>query len=184
MEATDAILNRVSSPRLTGEVPDWLVKEMVAAARRAPDHAQLRPYRFLCIEGDGRGVLGDLMVKARQAADPDVSSDSLEKLRLKPFRAPMIIVGIAAPKPHPKVPEIEQLLTAGIALQQMSSLAYARGYGAMWRTGVIAYSKEVARGLGLSEDESIVGFLYLGEIEGRLKTPSMTDPEDLLRSWP
>jgi nitroreductase len=75
-------------------------------------------------------------------------------------------------------------LTAGIALQQMSSLAYARGYGAMWRTGDIAYSKEVSRGLGLSEDESIVGFLYLGEIEGRLKTPSMTDPEDLLRSWP
>ena len=183
MEAVSALLNRVSSPRLSGTVPEWLLSEMIAAASRAPDHGQLQPYRFLWIEGEGLSALGELMVAAKQQTEPNVSAETLEKLRLKPLRAPMIIVGIASPQPHPKVPEQEQIITAGIALQQMSALAYARGYGAMWRTGNIAYSPVIADGLGLSEHESVIGFLYLGEIEGRLKTP-VPPKSALLKAWP
>jgi len=157
---------------------------MLQAAQRAPDHAQLAPYRFLVITGEGRAALGALMVAARLAAAPDTDAATLAKLRLKPLRAPMMIIGIASPTPHPKVPEIEQLLTAGIALQNMSSMAWARGFGAIWRTGDLAYNHQVQAGLGLAEHEQVTGFLYVGEVEGRLKTPSKVPPNGLLAHWP
>ena len=184
MEAVEALLSRVSAPRLTGTVPDSLLADMLQAAQRAPDHAQLAPYRFLVITGEGRAALGALMVAARLAAAPDTDAATLAKLRLKPLRAPMMIIGIAAPTPHPKVPEIEQLLTAGIALQNMSSMAWARGFGAIWRTGDLAYNHHVQAGLGLAEHEQVTGFLYVGEVEGRLKTPSNVPPNGLLAHWP
>ena len=107
MEAVEALLNRVSSPRLTGSVPASLLADMLQAAQRAPDHAQLAPYRFLAITGEGRSAFGELMVAARLAEAPDTDAATLAKLRLKPLRAPLIIAGIASPRPHPKVPEIE-----------------------------------------------------------------------------
>ena len=184
VDAVDALVNRVSSPRLAGSVPADVLHEMVLAAARAPDHAQLKPYRFLAISGAGLDALGELMVAARLESEPGLAPEAIEKLRSKPSRAPLIIVGIASPQSHPKVPEIEQLLTAGIALQNMSSLATARGYGAMWRTGDMAYHLTVHRGLGLDTHEQIVGFLYVGEIEGRLKTVQPVLPETLVSVWP
>ena len=184
MEAVDALLSRVSAPRLTGAVPASLLADMVQAAQRAPDHAQLTPYRFLAVTDAGRTALGSLMVAARLAVAPDTDVATLDKLSRKPLRAPMIVIGIASPTPHPKVPENEQLLTAGIALQNMSSMAWAKGFGAIWRTGDLAYNGHLRAGLGLASHEQITGFLYIGEVEGRLKTPSQSIPDNLVALWP
>ena len=184
VDAVTALKSRVSSPRLTGAIPADLICDMILAAGRAPDHAQLKPYRFLNISGAGLDALGDLMVSARLESEPGLEADAIEKLRKKPHRAPMIIVGIASPQSHPKVPEVEQLLTAGIALQNMSSMASARGYGAMWRTGSLAYHPSIHRGLGLEPHEQIVGFLYVGEVEGRLKSVQALQLDALMALWP
>jgi len=32
----------------------------------------------------------------------------------------------------------------------------------MWRTGELAYNEQVKQGLGISEQDEIVGFLYIG----------------------
>jgi nitroreductase len=40
--------------------------------------------------------------------------------------------------------------------------ATALGYGSMWRTGPPAYDHRVMRALGLTDDDAIVGFVYLG----------------------
>ncbi|HCN46567.1 MAG TPA: nitroreductase, partial [Pseudomonas sp.] len=59
MEALDALLNRVSVPRLTEPAPNAAQREgLFQAALRAPDHGQLRPWRFITVEGDGRNRLG------------------------------------------------------------------------------------------------------------------------------
>ena len=59
MEALDALLNRVSAPRLLDPAPTAEQREVLfAAALRAPDHGQLRPYRFLTVEGAARNQLG------------------------------------------------------------------------------------------------------------------------------
>ena len=52
MQALDALLNRVSVPRLLEPAPTQEQRDVLfAAAMRAPDHGQLRPWRFLTVEG-------------------------------------------------------------------------------------------------------------------------------------
>ncbi len=65
MEALDALLNRVSAPRLLDPAPTAEQREVLfAAALRAPDHGQLRPCRFLTVEGDARHQLGEILAGA------------------------------------------------------------------------------------------------------------------------
>lgn len=50
MDALDVLLNRVSVARLTEPAPTAeQLETLFAAALRAPDHKQLRPWRFLTI---------------------------------------------------------------------------------------------------------------------------------------
>ena len=72
MEALDALLNRVSVPRLTDPAPNAAQREaLFQAALRAPDHGQLRPWRFLTIEGQGREKLASCLPKpCRAGATP------------------------------------------------------------------------------------------------------------------
>ena len=61
-----------------------------------------------------------------------------------------------------RIPEIEQVLAAGAATQNMFLAANALGFGAMWKTGEAAYDDDVKAALGLEASDRIVAFLYLG----------------------
>lgn len=110
VEAIDALINRVSVPRVGSELPNSTEMEKIfQAALRAPDHAQLRPWRFLTVSGDDLLNLGELFLKAQLQDDATLSNVAQVKAKSKPLRAPLIVVAIADLKDHPKVPEIEQM---------------------------------------------------------------------------
>ncbi len=184
MDALEALHSRSSIPKLAEPVPaQEILDNIYKAAFRAADHAVLRPWRFLIIRGDSLDRLGKLFVEAALAKDPDFSVEGQQKLRRKPRRAPLIIVSIACIKEHPKVPPIEQDLSAGAATQNMLLAAHAQGVGAMWRTGSMAYSSVVMNGLGLKQNEKIIGFLYLGTIDGATKQLHTPDLKQYFVDW-
>ena len=187
MDALDALLNRVSAPRLTEPGPDAAQRELLfRAALRAPDHALLRPWRFLTVEGSARERLGELFAEALSAnAGQDAASEqALTKARAMPLRAPLLIVVIAAIQDHFKVPAQEQLLAAGCAAHGILLAAHVQGIGAVWRTGELAYNAHVAKGLGLGDNEQIIGFLYLGTPERELRTPPQVPVDEFVSAWP
>ncbi|WP_432459349.1 MULTISPECIES: NAD(P)H nitroreductase [unclassified Agarivorans] len=158
MNALDLLLERQSCARLAAPAPEGAELEVIwNAGLRAPDHGGLTPWRFIHVSGEGLTRLSSIFEKAAFAEQADE-----EKARAMPFRAPLITIVIASPKSHTKVPEIEQVLSAGCAVQAMQMAALAQGYNGIWRTGAMAYSSIVNDELGLAEQESIVGFLYLG----------------------
>lgn len=163
MDALKALQGRQSMAKLSEPAPDEVVlAELFAAALRAPDHAGLRPWRFLLVRGAARQQLGELFVRAGQLRDPALSAAQIEKLRQAPLRAPLVLVAYSHLQPHPKVPEIEQLLSTAAAVQNLLLAAHALGFAAIWRTGEMAYDPEVHAGLGLQQNDRIVGFIYLG----------------------
>ena len=163
MSALDLLLQRQSQPLLKAPAPDdAAIDTLLKIALRSPDHAYLRPWRFILVRDEGLQRLGDLFVKAAVHDDPDTPAEKLEKTRGKPLRAPLIITVVANIVEHPKVPQWEQLVSAGCAANAILYGAEALGYGAIWRTGGMAESRVVAEGMGLSENEKIVGFIYLG----------------------
>jgi nitroreductase len=184
MEALDALLNRVSLARLREPAPDAAQREVLfRAALRAPDHGYLRPWRFLTVEGDARQKLGELFVFALLAKNPDAPEAAVTKARAMPLRAPLLVVVIARLQAGHKVPEWEQMMSAGCAAHGVLLAAHAQGLGAIWRTGDMATDPTVAAGLGLAENERVVGFLYLGSVEGERRAAPDLAPADFVSAW-
>ncbi len=179
---TDFLLNRSSEPRLESPAPDRETLERAfACAARAPDHALLRPWRYLVVEGEGLKALGELFA----STCPNNSDEKdIAKLRSAPLRAPMVIIGIASPATHPKVPEVEQVMSAAAGMSFLELALQDAGFGVMWRSGPMAYHTSVRQGLGLDDHEQIVGFLYTGSVSSA--KPSVPRPavHEFVRHWP
>ncbi|OFE11597.1 nitroreductase [Pseudohongiella acticola] len=184
MDALTALHSRVSVSRLTDPAPDQqALDNMFRAAMRAPDHGLLRPWRFLVLRESGRERLAELFVQASLLDEPDLAPQKVDKIRSKPLRAPMIIVGICSPKDHPKVPVFEQQLAAGAAIDNLLIAAHAQHIGAMWRTGPMASHATVTHGLGLEKQESILGFVYLGTPDGPIRPLTQEDFTPYIQDW-
>src|SRR5580658_2572631 len=178
-----ALIGRVSPLRLVEPAPaNADIDQILAAGLRAPDHGRLRPWRFLVIRGDARHRFGDVLAESLKRRKQDLSESALQAEHDKALRAPLLIVVAAAVRGNTKVPEIEQIVSAGAAAQNMLVAAHALGLGGFWRTGDAAYDDHVKQAFGLNANDEIVGFLYLGHIEtpGRPKTP---DPEGVVEEW-
>lgn len=185
MDALSALHNRVSMPRLTGPAPTPEQQQaLFQAALRAPDHAWLRPWRFLVLEGESLERLGDLFHAAALAKTGDPTAEAVQRSRSLPLRAPLMIIAISSPKPHPKVPEQEQDMSCAVAVGNMLVAAHAMGLGAVWRTGEPAYDPLIREGLGLAAGEKIIAFLYVGQSAGEGKTVPALDSRDFFRRWP
>jgi nitroreductase len=179
MDALQALLERVSVPRLTEPAPHGEIRQKIfAAALRAPDHGQLRPWQFLVVEGQARDELGEVFVQAMQEA----AEGAMTEEQLQPMRAPLLIV-VAAKITEGKIPNNEQLLSAGAAAYAISLAAYAAGFGCVWRTGGVAYLDSVKSALGLNETDEIVAYLYMGTPAGELKKPEQLMVEDYFKNW-
>ena len=184
MDALTALHSRNSVNLLCEPGPtSGQLDNIFKAGLRACDHKDLRPWRYLVIDGDARAPLGELMAEVKRAMDGgQLDEDLADKLRGKPFRAPTIIAVIAHITEHEKVPEIEQLLSAGASAQMMMTAAHAQGIGAIWRSGSPMFRPEMREGLGLELNEQLVGFLYMGTPKAIKPLPEL-DPADFVRRW-
>lgn len=178
----DALLGRSSEPRLEQPAPDQTsLEQAFACAARAPDHALLRPWRYLVIEGDGLTALGELFASTLEEGATEKERD---KLLRSPLRAPMIIVGIACHQSHPKVPHVEQTMSAAVGMGYLLLALESAGFGGMWRTGGMAHHPDVAAGLGLEAHELITGFLYVGTVASPKPGVPRPDPSAFVSRWP
>lgn len=156
---------------------------MLTSAVRVPDHGKLVPYRFLRLAGDARHSLGAFLAERALQRDPQVSAAQLDKDRQRFSHAPLIITVIASPRPNPKVPEAEQLMTAGCVCFALLQAAQAFGFGAQWLTAWMAFDPAVHAHLGLAEGEQIAGFIHIGTPKTAVPERERPDPAALLQDW-
>ena len=123
------------------------------------------------------------MAAALLRRDPGAGAE-LDRERQKPLRAPLVLVVAAHITPGPKIPAVEQVLSAGAAAQNILLACHAMGYGAMWKTGPAAYDAGIKEALGLEAADEIAGFLYIGTPAAGPKAPAPLDPADFLKAWP
>lgn len=181
MDLLAGIESRTSALKLGAPGPSRdHIELIIRAGTRAPDHGRLRPWRFVVLEGDARRVLADAMAMLLQSRMPNATAEQLDAERNKPMRAPTIIAA-AAHITKGKIPEVEQILAVGAAVQNMMLAAHALGYGAMWKTGGAAYDTAVKQALGLAAEDHIVALLYLGTTT--TPGPLVASPTDGLVRW-
>lgn len=183
MNILEALHTRNSVGKLTEPAPQGeALENILNAAVRANDHQRLRPWQFLLVEGDARAKLGQIFVDVALQRDPTLAAEKQTDIAAKTQRAPLIIVAVAKIQEHPKVPAIEQVMSAAGAAQLIMLAAHALGFAGVWRTGDMAYDIGVRQRLGLDDDDQIVGFLYLGTAQAAKKLAEI-DAKDYTVVW-
>ena len=82
MNTIEALLTRNSAPRLTTPIPTEDQLEIAyKCALRAPDHAWIRPWKFIQISEQGLDKLSDAFVNTAKKLDNNIDSQILEKYR-------------------------------------------------------------------------------------------------------
>jgi len=163
METLDCIHSRQSYGIFKPDpVSHELIETMLSAAVQAPNHYKVRPWRFIVISGNGLYKLGDVMAKSLAMKTPGLPAEALDKERAKPLRAPLIIaVGVDKPS-EPRVVETENICASAAASQNILLAARELGLSAYWRTGPAALDPLVKEFLGLTADQHLIAFLYIG----------------------
>ena len=164
MDLLSAIESRSSAARLTLPGPTREdLDRLLHAAARAPDHGRLKPWRFVVLDDALRPAFARAAAEAKRSRVPQMTEEQMAAEREKIGRSPCIVViGCAVNRDNSKIPEIEQVIAAGAAAQNLFLAAHDLGLGVMWKTGAAAYDPTVKALLGLRPDDHIVAIMHLG----------------------
>ena len=142
------------------------VETILTIASRVPDHGKLTPWRFIVFEGGARLAAGEKIAAAFAAKHPEATADQIAFERNRLARAPLVIAVVSRAAEHKKIPEWEQVLSAGAAAMSLVFAAHALGYAANWITEWYAYDRRVLDSLGVGPQERIAGFIHIGRTNG------------------
>lgn len=182
--ALEFLATRRSRPAKTLEppVPDTeTVRKLLTIAARAPDHGKLEPWRFLVLQAPAMQRLSETL--AEKGAELGIDPEKIEKAVKEYAGASLAVVVVASPKPSEKIPEIEQLLSAGAVCMQLLNAALAAGWGANWLSGWASHDRDwCERNLGLMPHEKIAGVFHIGT--ERMTPPERPRPDlDAITEW-
>ncbi|MGV0910700.1 nitroreductase family protein [Martelella sp. FOR1707] len=161
----DFLKTRRSTPVLQLAAPGPArgeIEEMLTIASRIPDHGKLAPWRFIVFAGAAREEAGEKLADIVKADDPEASAERLKLERERLSRAPLVIAVVSRAAVHPKIPEWEQVMSAGAVCYNLVVAANAFGYGATWLTEWYAFDERAKPALGVEADEKIAGFIHTG----------------------
>ncbi len=144
-----------------GPTPDEL-REILTIGTRVPDHGKFAPWRLVVIEGAARIAAGEKLAAIQQARNPQLDAQSLENEKRQFLPAPVTIGVLFCPRPNPKAPELEQLLSAGNVCFNLSHAAFALGFAASWTNKWYGWDTEAQQMLGAKGGERFVGFIHVG----------------------
>ena len=190
MSTNDAVRDYLMTRRSVGMAflqapgPDAAqLEEMLTIATRVPDHGKIAPWRLVLIEGEDRARAGEMLadIYARQHPGVDEASIEIERGRFLP--APLTVVVISSPKAHPKVPEFEQLLSAGNVAFNLLHAAHALGFAGSWVTRWYAFDAEAGAMLGARDGEKIVGIVHIGTPTAVIEDRPRPALDDVVSRW-
>ena len=164
-DALDLLKTRrsVKPIEMTGPAPSPAeIDTLLTVASRVPDHGKLTPWRFIVFSGDARLSIGEKIADFFRQDNPQASADQIEFEKKRLARAPLVIAVVSRAAPHVKIPEWEQMMSAGAAAMNLVTAAHAQEFAASWLTEWYAYDRRVLDALGLAQHERIAGFVHIG----------------------
>ena len=159
------------------------LQTLLTIATRVPDHGKLAPWRLVLLSGDARAAAGEKLAEIAKRKRPEIDEASLDAERRQFLPAPLVVGVISTAKPHVKIPEFEQLLSAGNVAFNLVHGAYALGYAATWVTRWYTFDKDAAAMLGAKDDEQFVGFVHIGTPSVSIEDRPRPDLAQIVTEW-
>jgi len=134
-------------------------------ASRVPDHGKLAPWRFVVFSGAARERAGRLALEIKATDNPALDETGRQMELTRFSRSPLVVAVVSRAGAHVKVPEWEQVLSAGAACMALTVAVNALGYASTWLTEWCAYDARFRAAIGLADHERIAGFIHVGRPE-------------------
>lgn len=180
-----ALRRSASKHHLTAPGPQGdELTELLNVAARVPDHRRLEPWRFIVFTGNARAKFGETLARIHGNNTPDADQQSTLEAAGLLLRAPTVVAVISSPDTAHKTPVWEQELSAGALCYNLLLAANAAGWAGAWLSEWITFDKSVDEALGLSADERVAGYIYLGT--ATMQSPERARPqlENKITHWP
>jgi nitroreductase len=162
--AFDFLARRQSQPAklFAGPVPTRAeLESILTAALRVPDHGKLEPWRLIVLTRPDMVRLADIAEARARALGAD--AEKIDKGRGQFDRGGVAVVVISSPQDVPKIPQAEQVLSAGALCLGLVNAATAAGWGANWLTGWVSHDTVfAAEAFGCTGAETVAGIVHIG----------------------
>ena len=162
--ALDFLLTRRSRPAKTLGLPVPTPEDLdplLRAALRSPDHGKLEPWRLVVLTRPALCRLADLVPSCPAAVGRQ--AEDIAKQRASYADAHLAVAVIASPQTSAKIPQVEQVLSAGAVCTALLNAALAAGWGANWLSGWASHDPTFAKdALDIDPPDWIAGFIHIG----------------------
>lgn len=162
MELQDAIANRRSSKIFKRDmhIDDEALYQAIKQSSDAPNHGLREPWRVVHIAKDR---LGDMSKAISDKAFPHQKDKQQDHYKTVTKLGGMLALIV---KDDPRQKEnLENYLAFGTFAQNLMLLLHEAHIGTCWKTPPYIFMPQVRKELGVKDDESLVGFLYLTDMQ-------------------
>lgn len=155
----------VKPAKMNGEpISEESIHQLLQLADWAPTHGRTEPWRFIVFEGAALKYFSEQHAALyRKHCPPEkFKEQKFEKIINNGQSASHLVVVVMKRTENSKIKEREEYAAVAAAVQNILLGAAALKLAAMWSTGGLATEPEMKGMLQLNQEDSIVGFLYLG----------------------
>jgi nitroreductase len=155
--------------RLVAPGPDAdQLRAILGAARSAPDHGQLLPWRFVIAPAEARSLLAEQFAQALMERDSAALPEQCEQAREKAFRAPLLMLAVVdGACGDPEVDLYERILSAGCAIQNILLMATTQGFGSALTSGKALKFAGLRQLFELKASDHALCFISIGSVQSR-----------------
>lgn len=140
------------------------VWKILKTANWAPTHGYTEPWRFVVFGPKEKANFchDHAEMYKNHTAEENFKQAVYDKLKDRHQNVSHIIAYINKRGENPKIPEIEELQSTAMAVQNMQLMAHAMGYAPYIHSGGMTFGQAMKSYFNLREEDKVLGFLYLG----------------------
>ena len=144
------------------KIPNGHIAAILELADWAPTHGYTEPWRFVVYEDPTQFCAAHANIYRENTSDEDQNDAVANNLLHQGDKASHVIIAIMKRGNLPKIPAFEEMASTSCAVQNLLLGATALNIASYWGTGGMTLKQGKKEYLNLSQDDHVMGVLYLG----------------------
>lgn len=161
------------------------IRELLALADWAPNHANTEPWRFVAYSNEGLQKFcldhADLY-RAHTPQDKFTEAKYQNLVNMGKTVSHAVLVYMRR-TPDAKIPMLEEYAAVAAAIQNILLGAEALSISVLWSTGGMVHHPSMKNYLGITEEDIVMGLLYMGYSDELAKPGKRSIPLDEKVLW-
>ena len=145
-------------------IPEEQIKELIELADWAPTHGRTEPWRFFIYTGEAlkQFALTHADIYWQHTPEDKRTTTAFENLQHTTDNVSHLVIAAMKRGTNPKIPMLEEIAATSAAMDNILLGATALGISSFWSTGGMTHHPALKEYLQLSEEDLVMGLIYLG----------------------